>query len=170
MERAVLRGQAAKESLLPKYLGVDEKAITKGHRYMRLVCDLEEATVQYIGEERKEKSLAAYFAAFPPEERQRVEAISLDMWPAFINACRFAIPDADEKMMFDRFHIMLHVLEAVDRCANEHAARRSGLARIARPTLGDNPLPFGAESLAPAPIRRPQDAGKERHSRYGRAR
>jgi transposase len=90
---------------------------------MTLVCDLEEATVQYIGEERKEKSLAAYFAAFPPEERQRVEAISLDMWPAFINACRSAIPDADEKMVFDRFHIMHHVLEAVDRVRKqEHKA------------------------------------------------
>jgi transposase len=44
MERAVRRGRAAKGVALPGLLGVDEKAIAKGHRYMTLVCDLKEAT------------------------------------------------------------------------------------------------------------------------------
>jgi len=42
----------------------DEKAIAKGHRYMTLVCDLDHAKVEYIGDERRESSLRAYFAAF----------------------------------------------------------------------------------------------------------
>src|SRR5262245_9537598 len=41
MERAVRRGRAAKDRALPQVIGVDEKAIAKGHRYMTLVCDLE---------------------------------------------------------------------------------------------------------------------------------
>ena len=90
-------------------MGVDEKAIAKGHRYMTLVCDLEEATVEYIGEERKQASLAAYFEAFPVADREVIDAISLDMWPAYINACQANVPGADEKMVFDRFHIMRHV-------------------------------------------------------------
>jgi len=115
MERAVLRGRAAKGQSMPSVLGVDEKAIAKGHSYMTLVCDLQAATVEYIGEQRRESSLAAYFQAFPEQSRQQIEAISLDMWPAYINACRASVPQADEKMVFDRFHIMRHVLEAVDR-------------------------------------------------------
>jgi transposase len=115
MERAVLRGRAAKGAALPSVLGVDEKAIAKGHRYMTLVCDLEAATVEYIGEERREASLAAYFEAFPESSRQQIEAISLDMWPAYINACQANVPQAEHKMVFDRFHIMRHVLEAVDK-------------------------------------------------------
>jgi transposase len=115
MERAVIRGRAAKGAELPTHLGVDEKAIAKGHRYMTLVCDLEAATVEYIGEERKEASLAAYLKAFPLEQRQSIEAICLDMWPAFINACQAHLPQAEHKMVFDRFHIMRHVLEAVDK-------------------------------------------------------
>jgi transposase len=115
MERAVLRGRAAKGAALPSVLGVDEKAIAKGHRYMTLVCDLEAATVEYIGEERRETSLAAYFEAFPETSRQQIEAISLDMWPAYINACQASVPQAEAKMVFDRFHIMRHVLEAVDK-------------------------------------------------------
>ena len=115
MERAVLRGRAAKGAALPSVLGVDEKAIAKGHRYMTLVCDLEAATVEYIGEERREASLAAYFEAFPESSREKIEAISLDMWPAYINACQASVPEAERKMVFDRFHIMRHVLEAVDK-------------------------------------------------------
>jgi transposase len=115
MERAVLRGRDAKGDDVPKQIGIDEKAIAKGHRYMTLVCDLEEATVEYIGEDRKETSLAAYFDAFAKERREQIEAISLDMWPAYINACRDKVPGADGKMVFDRFHIMRHVLDAVDK-------------------------------------------------------
>jgi transposase len=123
MERAVIRGRAAKGSAMPSKMGVDEKAIAKGHRYMTLVCDLEEATVEYIGEDRKEASLATYFEAFSKESREGIEAISLDMWPAYIKACRDKVPGADGKMVFDRFHIMRHVVEAVDTVRkHEHKA------------------------------------------------
>lgn len=123
MERAVWRGQAAKESALPRRIGIDEKAIAKGHRYMTLVCDLKEATVEYVGEDRTEASLTGYFAAFAPEQRAGIEAISLDMWPAYIGACRAQVPQADGKMVFDRFHIMQHVGRGVDRVRKqEHKA------------------------------------------------
>lgn len=134
MERAVYRGRAAKALDIPKQIGVDEKAITKGHRYMTLVCDLDTATVEYIGEDRKEKSLTDYFDAFPEAQRKEIGAISLDMWPAYINACRKGVPDADEKMVFDRFHIMRHVIDAVDKVRKqEHRAlMKDGDATLAR--------------------------------------
>lgn len=123
MERAVMRGRAAKGTAMPTHLGMDEKAISKGHRYMTLVCDLQEATVEYIGEDRKEQSLAAYFEAFSLEQRQAIEAISLDMWAPYINACQAHVPQAGQKIVFDRFHIMRHVLEAVDKVRKrEHRA------------------------------------------------
>lgn len=123
MERAVCRGRAAKGNELPSHIGIDEKAIAKGHRYMTLVCDLQESTVEYIGEGRKESSLAAYFDAFASAQREMVEAISLDMWPAYINACRDKVPDADGKMVFDRFHIMRHVVDAVDKVRKQEHKR-----------------------------------------------
>jgi transposase len=134
MERAVYRGRATKAHDVPKQIGVDEKAIAKGHRYMTLVCDLEAATVEYIGEDRKEKSLGDYFDAFPEAQRKEIEAISLDMWPAYINACRKGVPDADEKMVFDRFHIMRHVIDAVDKVRKqEHRGlMKDGDATLAR--------------------------------------
>ncbi|BBP04216.1 ISL3 family transposase [Sulfuriferula plumbiphila] len=123
MERAVNRGRAAKANTIPELIGVDEKAIAQEHRYMILVCDLEESTVEYIGEGRKETSLAPYFEAFPAVARERIGAISLDMWPVFINACRAQVPGADRKMVFDRFHLMPHVMAAVDKVRKqEHKA------------------------------------------------
>ena len=91
---SLANGKAALAQL-PHKIGIDEKAIAKGHRYMTLVCDLEEATVEYIGDERRQASLAAYFQAFPVEARQAIEAISLDMWPPYIKACRDEVPEAD---------------------------------------------------------------------------
>lgn len=114
MERAVIRGRAAKADAMPEVIGVDEKAIAKGHRYMTLVCDLKQGNVEYIGEERREASLRMYFQAFAPQARDALRAISLDMWPPYINACRQDVPGADSKMVFDRFHIMRHVVEAVN--------------------------------------------------------
>jgi hypothetical protein len=38
----------------------------------------------------------------------------MDMWPAYINSTLEHVPQADEKIVFDRFHIMMHVSRAVD--------------------------------------------------------
>jgi len=45
------------------HLGVDEKAIAKGHQYLTLVCDLDRSTVEFIAEDRKQASLAGYLRA-----------------------------------------------------------------------------------------------------------
>ena len=38
----------------------------------------------------------------------------MDMWPPYINACLEKIPGAEGKIVFDRFHLMRHVIDAVD--------------------------------------------------------
>jgi len=123
MERAVRRGRAAKGRAVPEVIGVDEKAIAKGHRYMTLVCDLKGSTVEYIAEDRKQVSLQSYFDGFDTEALEAVQAVSMDMWPAYINACLEKIPGAEGKIVFDRFHIMRHVVDAVDTVRKrEHKA------------------------------------------------
>ena len=60
MERAVARGQQAKKRRIIARLGVDEKAVATGHRYVTLVCDLDQSTVEYIANDRKKTSLEAW--------------------------------------------------------------------------------------------------------------
>ncbi len=38
----------------------------------------------------------------------------MDMWPAYINSVEAHLDDAHDKIVFDRFHIMKHMGEAVD--------------------------------------------------------
>jgi transposase len=123
MERAVARGMARKERRVPTLVGVDEKAAAKGHRYMTLVCDLERATVEYIAEERKQASLDGYFEALSEDERGQIKAVAMDMWEPYVNSVCAHLPDAEEKIVFDRFHIMKHMVEAVDTVRKrEHRA------------------------------------------------
>ena len=114
MDRAVLRGRAAKAAKVPALLGVDEKAHAKGHQYATLVYDLRAATVEYLGKGRDFSTLAAYFRAFEPDDLAGIEGIALDMCQAYINACSQCVPGGEHKMVFDRFHIMRQMLEAVD--------------------------------------------------------
>jgi transposase len=114
MERAVARGMAAKGKRVVRYVGVDEKAAAKGHRYLTLVNDLDRGTVEFIADDRKTASLDAFFVQLTPEQLAGIEAIAMDMWEPFWISIRAHVPDASNKIVFDRFHVMQHVGRAVD--------------------------------------------------------
>ena len=115
LERAVARGLKRKSRRLPARLGVDEKAVAKGHRYMTLVCDLEGSTIEHVAPERKRASLESYFQQFTETERSAVKAVAMDMWGPYEDAVRAQIPGAEDKIVFDLFHILKHMNEAVDK-------------------------------------------------------
>lgn len=115
VERAVRRGLTRKARRLPARLGVDEKAVAKGHVYLTLVCDLTTSTIEHVAEERKRASLEQYFEQFTMQERAGLMAVAMDMWAPYEDAVRAQVPKADEKIVFDLFHIMKHMNEAVDR-------------------------------------------------------
>ena len=114
LEQAVTRGRARKVRTVVRRIGVDEKAAAKGHRYLTVVCDLDEGTVEHIAEDRKQESLAGYYAALSQEQLTGIEAVAMDMWEPYIQATRAKVPDAAAKIVFDRFHVMGHVSKAVD--------------------------------------------------------
>ncbi|HLJ60585.1 MAG TPA: helix-turn-helix domain-containing protein [bacterium] len=53
--RAVARGLARRTVEIRPRLGVDEKAITKGHRYLTIVADLERPRVLFVNADRTEE-------------------------------------------------------------------------------------------------------------------
>jgi transposase len=115
MERAVERGLRAKKRRVIAHLGVDEKAVAKRHRYVTLVCDLDRATVEYIGDDRKQASLDAYYQSLSKKQLAGIEAVAMDMWDPFIASTVTHVPNGRTKIVFDRFHIMKHMTEAVDQ-------------------------------------------------------
>jgi len=114
MERSVKRGLERKERRIPRTIGVDEKSFRKRHDYETVVCDLERGTVEYVGKDRKKKSLGAYFSQFTEEELGQVEAVAMDMWDPFVAATKEHVPDADDKIVFDRYHVMGMLNKTVD--------------------------------------------------------
>ena len=123
MQRAVARGQSRKKALPIRHLGVDEKAYRKGHSYMTVVCDLDRSTVEYVAEDRKAESLAGYFESLSPLCLQAIQGIAMDMWEPYVKATMEWVPLAKGKIVFDRFHIMKHMNDAVDKVRKqEHRA------------------------------------------------
>jgi len=115
VERAVDRGFARKVRRIPPRLAVDEKSFAKGHKYETLVCDHERGTVEFVADGNGQESLELYYKQFTSEEKSGVSVVTMDMWDPFIAATRVHVPDADRKIVFDRFHVMKQMSEAVDK-------------------------------------------------------
>lgn len=115
MRNAVKRGLERKPRRIPEYIGVDEKSFTKRHNYETIVCDLEKGTVEYVTDNRTKESLTEYYRQFSKKELSEVKAIAMDMWDPYISATKECIPEADSKIVFDRFHATRYVTEAVDK-------------------------------------------------------
>ena len=123
LERAVERGLMTKEKRICSRIGVDEKSVGKGHTYMTLVCDLDTSTVEYIAEDRKQTSLDGYFEGLSQEQREGIEAVALDIWDPYIASVKVHVPQAEDKIVFDRYHLMTHMGKAVDEVRKkEHRA------------------------------------------------
>ena len=109
-------------------VGVDEKSFTRGHRYFTLVNDLERSRVLFVAENRTTQSLDEFWSSLSPEQIHAVEAVAMDMWDPYVTSTRNHLPDAQRKIVFDKFHIAKHLSEAVDlvRAAGEQAASCAG--------------------------------------------
>jgi transposase len=123
MQRAVERGLSRREAVFPTRIGVDETAFRKRHDYVTVVSDQQGGNVLHVGSDRKKKTLKAWYESLAPEQREAIESVSMDMWPAFINATLESVAGAEEKIAFDKFHVAKYLGEAVDQVRRqEHKA------------------------------------------------
>lgn len=132
MERAVARGMARRPHQVPKYLGIDEKSLAKGQRYATMVCDLEHGTVIDLAEDRTMDSVLQCLGPYSKNDLSAVEAIAMDMWEPYILQLSAIVPDAENKIVFDRFHIVGHMNDALDqvRRRENKALRAEGDDRL----------------------------------------
>ncbi len=113
--RAVRRGLARRTETCATARCVDETAFKKHHDYVTLVSDPATGAVMPVAADRKAASLAAWYESLDAADLAGIRSVSMDMWPAFITATRQFVPDADQKIAFDRFHIAKHLGAAVDK-------------------------------------------------------
>lgn len=123
MQRAVKRGLQRREAVSPKQLGIDETSFRKRHDYVTVVSDQETGHVIHVAEDRTKASLTAWYGSLTDGQRIAVESVSMDMWPAFINATLECLPNAEAKIAFDKFHVAKYLGDAVDKVRRqEHKA------------------------------------------------
>lgn len=130
MERAVERGLERRELESLRYVGIDEKSFRRGHSYISLLSDLTGSRVLEVVEDRTEEAAEGLWKDLPGEQKQQIEAVAVDMWPAFANSVKTNAPQAE--IVHDRFHISKHLNEAVDRVRrSEHKVlQRTGDDRL----------------------------------------
>lgn len=75
--------------------------------------DLKRHRVLEVTEGREETSADALWEKLSLQQRQSVQAVAVDMWPAYVNASRKAAPQS--AVVHDKFHIVKHLNEAVDK-------------------------------------------------------
>jgi transposase len=86
-----------------KHIAIDEISIGKGHRYLTVVLDLITGAVVFVGDGKSSDALIVFWKRLKAS-KAKVEAVAIDMSPAYIRAVKDNLPQAT--IVFDHFHII----------------------------------------------------------------
>lgn len=112
----------------PRVIGIDEVSLRKGHTYRIVVSDLERSRpIWFGGVDRSEASMDMFYEWLGPKKAKKTELAVMDMWRAFTKSARTNIPQA--AILYDKFHVMRHLGEALDKVRKMEYARLSGKDR-----------------------------------------
>jgi transposase len=112
----------------PKVIGIDEIAIRKRHIYRIVVSDLEKARpIWFGGIDRSEESMNLFYDEIGPVKSGRIRLALMDMWKAFEKSTRQKAPQA--AILYDKFHVIRHLGEALDAVRKSEYARLTGTSR-----------------------------------------
>lgn len=104
IEKAYLQRHFSKPDLSKvRRIAIDEFAVARGHEYMTVVMDLDTTRVLHVGNGRSQESLRKFWKRVK-KMNIPVEAVAMDMWPAYISSVMENSPASD--IVYDHFHIV----------------------------------------------------------------
>ena len=106
----------------PRFLGIDEFARRKGHRYDTILCDLDARQVLEVSAGRKQDDVVRLLERLT--DCDRVEAVSMDMSETFRGAVQLCLPRA--RIVADHFHVIQHVGKALKQVVSRTAKTETG--------------------------------------------
>lgn len=94
-------------------LAIDETSRARGHDYVTLAADAERRAVIFVAEGRGAETIDALATNLRLHRGSaaRIEALSIDMSPAYIKGVSDNFPQA--QITFDKFHVIAHASEAI---------------------------------------------------------
>jgi len=113
VKRAVARGLTRRQIDQVEHLGLDEKSFRRGQSYVSLLVDLDASRVLEVSEERTTEAAEKLWKSLPQSQREKVQAVAMDMSSAYEGATRKWAPQAE--IVHDKFHVSKHLNEAVDK-------------------------------------------------------
>jgi transposase len=116
------------QDITPTRLGVDEVAYEKGHKYLTVVRDLDLNKVIWIGIGRRKETLDDFFTLLGKKKQRLITVVILDMWDPYIASIKEHCSSAD--IVFDKFHFIKKVNEAVDSIRKQEFAKAKKEERI----------------------------------------
>lgn len=112
----------------PKVIGTDEISIRKGHIYRIVVSDLEKRRpIWFGGEDRSKESMDLFYEWLGPAITKHIRLAVMDMWKPFEKSTHEKAPQA--AILYDKFHVIRHLNEALDKIRKSEYARLTGNSR-----------------------------------------
>jgi len=106
----------------PKIIGVDEVSVRKGQQYRIVVSDLlKRRPIWFDGPDRSQASMERFYQWLGPKRCSKIELAVMDMWEPFAAAKARHAPKA--AILYDKFHVMQHLNEALDEVRRNEYAR-----------------------------------------------
>jgi transposase len=126
LDKQYMRAQLAKAGTpAPKAIGIDEISIRKGHTYRIVVSDLLRGRpIWFGGENRSEASMSQFYTWLGEKKSRGIRLAVMDMWKPFSTATEEYAPNA--AILFDKFHVMRHLGDALDQVRKSEYARLTG--------------------------------------------
>jgi transposase len=114
----------------PSVIGIDEISIRKGHTYRIVVTDLLRGrAIWFGGTDRSEASMDQFFAWLGPRKCRKIRLAVMDMWQAFRKSTLKPDHAPQAAILYDKFHVLTHLSEALDKVRKSEYARLSGADR-----------------------------------------
>ena len=94
---------------------IDETSKAKRLEYVTLFADEAASKVIFVADGNEALTIVAFAKNLCAHHGKptEIESVSMDMWPAFIRGVTDHLPNA--QITFDRFHIIAHASEAIDK-------------------------------------------------------
>lgn len=123
VEQAVAYGLERRDLSGLRVIGIDELSRRKGHVYHTNVYDIgaQPRRLIWSGEGRKKATLQRFFDDLGEQRAAALDAVCCDMWANYVDVVRDRAPQAG--LVFDKFHIVRHLGEAVNDVRKAEARR-----------------------------------------------
>lgn len=114
----------------PKVIGIDEISIRKGRVYRIVVSDLEKRRpIWFGGKDRSEVSMDEFYKELGSSKSNKIRLAVMDMWKPFRASTLKAENAPQAAILFDKFHVIRHLGEALDKVRKTEYYRVTGKSR-----------------------------------------